>query len=84
MTGVVRYYYEQLHNFKSDEALANILQMSSDDIVYGGYRPCERSQYTSAMIQKVTSPCTQALPRGFPKNNIFGSKQLPTMVLRAQ
>jgi hypothetical protein len=41
LTGSVRYYYEQLHNFRKDEALNNIVDMSSNDILYGGYRPAE-------------------------------------------
>ena len=40
MTGVMRYYYEQLHNFRP-EALDNIMDMCSDHILYGGYRPDE-------------------------------------------
>jgi hypothetical protein len=39
MTGVVRYYYEQLHNFRSAEAIDNIVEMCTDDVHYGGYRP---------------------------------------------
>lgn len=41
MTGVMRYYYEQLHNFRSDEALENIMGMLTKDCRYGGYRPDE-------------------------------------------
>lgn len=41
MTGVMRYYYEQLHNFRTQEALENILGMLTDDCRYGGYRPDE-------------------------------------------
>ena len=40
MTGVMRYYYEQLHNYRK-EALDNIMEMLSDDCIYGGYRPQE-------------------------------------------
>ena len=41
MTGVMRYYYEQLHNFRKDEALENIMDMMTEDCRYGGYRPDE-------------------------------------------
>ncbi len=41
MTGVMRYYYEQLHNFRREEALENILGMLTEDCRYGGYRPDE-------------------------------------------
>jgi hypothetical protein len=41
LTGVVRYYYEQLHNFREAEALENIVNMCTDDVLYGGYRPDE-------------------------------------------
>lgn len=40
MSGVMRYYYEQLHNFRA-EALDNIMDMLTDDCIYGGYRPYE-------------------------------------------
>jgi len=41
MTGVVRYYYEQLHNAYTDEAYRRIMEMASDGVRYGGYRTCE-------------------------------------------
>lgn len=41
MTGVMRYYYEQLHNFRTSEAVASILEMITEDCRYGGYRPDE-------------------------------------------
>jgi hypothetical protein len=41
MSGVVRYYYEQLHNYRSAEAVDNIVAMCVDDVRYGGYRPDE-------------------------------------------
>lgn len=41
MTGVMRYYYEQLHNFRREEALENIMEMLTEDCRYGGYRPDE-------------------------------------------
>lgn len=41
MTGVMRYYYEQLHNFRREEALKNIMGMLTEDCRYGGYRPDE-------------------------------------------
>ena len=41
MTGVMRYYYEQLHNFRTEEAVENIVAMCSEGIYYGGYRPEE-------------------------------------------
>lgn len=41
MTGVMRYYYEQLHNYRREEALENIMGMLTDDCRYGGYRPHE-------------------------------------------
>lgn len=41
MTGVMRYYYEQLHNFRREEALENIMGMLTEDCRYGGYRPDE-------------------------------------------
>lgn len=41
MTGVMRYYYEQLHNFRTGEALENIMDMLTQDCRYGGYRPEE-------------------------------------------
>lgn len=41
MAGVMRYYYEQLHNFRREEALKNIMEMLTDDCRYGGYRPDE-------------------------------------------
>lgn len=40
MTDVMRYYYEQLHNYRP-EALENIMDMVTDDCIYGGYRPYE-------------------------------------------
>jgi hypothetical protein len=41
MTGVVRFYYEQLHNWRTEEAIANIVEMCTDDVMYGGYHPVE-------------------------------------------
>lgn len=41
MTDVIRYYYEQLHNFRTSEALENIMGMITEDCRYGGYRPEE-------------------------------------------
>ncbi len=41
MTGIIRYYYEQLHNFVPKDALANILSMFDDDIMFGALRPIE-------------------------------------------
>lgn len=42
LTGVVKYYYEQLHNPYSDKALDNVVNMmSAEKIRFGGYRPTE-------------------------------------------
>ncbi len=41
LTGSVRAYYEALHNPNSPVALESIMDIVSDDIVYGGFRPEE-------------------------------------------
>jgi hypothetical protein len=41
MTGVVRFYYEQLHNWRTEEAINNIVEMCTNDVMYGGYHPEE-------------------------------------------
>lgn len=41
MTGVMRYYYEQLHNYRYEESFANMKGMIAKDCIYGGYRPDE-------------------------------------------
>jgi hypothetical protein len=41
MTGVVRFYYEQLHNWRTEEAVNNIVEMCTDDVMYGAYHPVE-------------------------------------------
>lgn len=44
MTGVVRYYFEQLHNPYTKDALDNIAAMANENVRYGGYRPIELHQ----------------------------------------
>ncbi len=41
LTGVIRRYYEQLHNPDSAAALASFVDMAANDVQYGGYRPQE-------------------------------------------
>lgn len=41
LTGVVKYYYEQLHNANVPVALENIVNLMSDNLRFGGYRPVE-------------------------------------------
>lgn len=41
LTGCIRAYYEQLNNFHTEAAIENILNIASDDVKYGGYRPEE-------------------------------------------
>lgn len=60
MTDVMRYYYEQLHNFR-EEALDNILNMCTDDCIYGGYRPDEEEAITDdkeTIRKHYTAICT--------------------------
>lgn len=47
MNGIIRYYYEQLHNYKSDDALENIMNMMDESFAYGGYRPEELEKLTT-------------------------------------
>lgn len=41
LTGAIRGYYEQLNNFNTESAVNNIVDIASDDVKYGGYRPEE-------------------------------------------
>lgn len=41
LSGIIRHYYEQLHNPYTPEALKNIIGMMADDFRFGGYRPFE-------------------------------------------
>lgn len=64
MNGVMRFYYEQLHNFRTEEALENIVDMCSDDITYGGYRPEEEEPLFTGKdaIRKVYSDTLKNCP----------------------
>ena len=41
LTGIMKYYYEQLHNENKDVALGNLVEMFADNPRMGGYRPIE-------------------------------------------
>lgn len=64
-TDVVRHYYEQLHNPNSEEALVLILDMASENVRYGGYRPAdvEPIGIGKAIFQRHYEGITSGIPK---------------------
>jgi hypothetical protein len=68
MAGVIRHYYEELHNPYTPQALENIIAMTAENVRFGGYRPLEVKPHLLGIekfSEKYRGDTTRLIPGDF-------------------
>lgn len=66
LSGVVKFYYEQINNFCKEDQLENIVGMFSENPRIGGYRPEEitpKTIYTKEKVRKKYTTIVENIPK---------------------